>query len=68
MKSRNEGVITSQDDVIKGDDGYIIGGTAGENVGLILDQPVFDSVDYGFEMNSLNIYYTNEKLSATDSG
>lgn len=68
MKSRNEGVITSQDDVIKGDDGYIIGGTAGENVGLILDQPIFDSVDYGFEMNSLNIYYTNEKLSTTDSG
>ncbi len=68
MKSRNEGVITSQDDVVKGEDGYIIGGKAGENVGLILDQPIFDSVDYGFEMNSLNIYYTNEKLSTTDSG
>lgn len=69
MKTRNEGVITSQSDVVRDDgDGYIIGGTVGENVGLILDQPIFESVDYGFEMDSLNIYYTNERLEGTATG
>ena len=33
MKIRSEGVISSQDVVVKGEGGYVLGGTAGENVG-----------------------------------
>ena len=68
MKTRSEGVISSQDVVVKGEGGYVLGGTAGENVGLILDQPIFKSVDYGFELNGLNIYYVNEEIETTKSG
>ena len=68
MKTRSEGVISSQDVVVKGEGGYVLGGTAGENVGLILDQPIFKSVDYGFELNGLNIYYVNEEIEITKSG
>lgn len=68
MKTRSEGVISSQDVVVKGEGGYVLGGTAGENVGLILDQPIFKSVDYGFELNGLNIYYVNKEIGTTKSG
>lgn len=56
MNANDAGIIT---DVVE-EDGNIIGGVRGENVGLILDRPLFRTVDFGFEMRNLNLYYTNE--------
>ena len=65
MNSNTEGLVTAGKEVFDGP--YIIGGTAGENVGIILDQPIFETVDYGFEMSNLNIYYTNSGNVSTTS-
>ena len=58
MNANDAGTITLGEEVTEG--GNIIGGTSGENVGLILDRPLFRTVDFGFEMRNLNLYYTNE--------
>ena len=58
MNATDAGTITLGEEVTEG--GNIIGGTSGENVGLILDRPLFRTVDFGFEMRNLNLYYTNE--------
>ena len=56
MGSTDEGTITVGKEVREG--GKLIGGHEGDNVGLIIDQPIFNNAGINFTMKNLNIYYS----------
>ena len=70
MGSTDEGTITVGKEVREG--GKLIGGHEGDNVGLIIDQPIFNNAGINFTMKNLNIYYskvtdnTSNRYDGTD--
>ena len=76
MRSQDEGIISAGQEVTQnlgvGTDNYYIGGKEGDNVGIILDSPMFTNPGQGFTMDGINIYLANadgsrEGTSSTNS-